>query len=231
MALSEPFDVVEEARGSYLVADRTANVVYRLRSGKLRAVATMPLPRDLELVRGGRLLVASERNVLSLDPATGHIQRVAAAKAVVLGVALLRDGAIAVSEDGNRIVRLDRGRRTVLATGLDGVHGLLSTDRGLVACESSTGRVLRLAKRVEVIAEGLELPSFAVPASGGALYVAEFGAGRISHVAASGKKRTVAAVPSPAGISLTSRGDILVASLDGRVARIDPLRGRVVWLV
>lgn len=229
LSLREPFDVVETSPGTYLVADRVGNAVYRLRGGVLTRVARIAGARDLERAANGRVLVASGSKVVELDTASGHVQKVATAEHDVLGVAALPDGAIVVSDFGSRLVRFRDGRSDVLLAGLDGVHGLLSTDRGLVVCESSTGRVLRLARRgeLQVLADGLELPSFAALAADGSLYVSEFGGGQITRIEESGARRTVATVPSPAGLSLASDGTILVASLTGRVARVDPATGRV----
>ena len=231
LVLGEPFDIVPGPGRSYLVADRTGDAVDRLDGTELRKIASAPGARDLEPTPDGKLLVASGRNVLSLDPATRRVETVATVENDVLGVARAVDGAIVVSDFGSRLVRFAGGRTDVLATGLDGVHGLLETGDGLVVCESSTGRLLRLsAGRLQVLAQGLQLPSFAAPGPGGTLYVSEFGADRISRVDSSGTATPVAQVPDPAGISATSDGRLLVASLTGRVARVDPASGRVAWL-
>lgn len=229
--LREPFDIVEEPGGTYLLADHTANAVDRLRGRELQKVATARGARDLERAPDGRILVASGRNVLAFDPASRRIETVATADNDVLGVAA-SDGGIVVSDFGSRLLRFAGGRKEVLLTGLEGVHGLLATDAGLVFCESSTGRVLRLTRAgsVDVLATGLDRPSFAVLAAGGALYVSEFGADRVVRVTRGGVT-PVARVPSPAGISLSSEGRLLVASLSGRVASVDPATGRLTWLV
>ena len=232
LRLGEPFDVVEQADHSYLIADRTRDAVYRLRGRELRKLVSVPNPRDLEPAPGGRVLIASGRNVLALDPERGTVATVATADNDVLGIARMADGAIVVSDFGSRLLRFDGGRKDVLATGLDGVHGLLATDRGLIVCESSTGRVLRLRGdgTIDVMGSGLDKPSFAAPAGDGALYVSEFGSGRISRLAPPEAPTPVAQVPEPAAISVASDGRLLVASLIGRVARVDPANGRVEWL-
>jgi len=146
LRLGEPFDIVEQADRSYLIADRTRNAVYRLRGRELRTLVNVPSPRDLEPAPDGHVLIASGRNVLALDPERRSIARVATAENDVLGVARTAEGAIVVSDFGSRLIRFAGGRTDVLATGLDGVHGLLATDEGLVVCESSTGKVLRLRR-------------------------------------------------------------------------------------
>lgn len=227
LTLGEPFDIVEERPGSYLIADRTRNAVFRLRGKNLSRVARVAGARDLEPTANGRVLVASGRNVVALDPSTGRVETIARAENDVLGIATMPDGAIVISDNGSRLVRFGDDRTEVLLTGLEGVHGLLSTASGLVICESSTGRVLRRAAsgRVEVLANGLSLPSFAAARSG-SLYVSEFGSGEISRIPGT----AVAKVPAPAGISVASDGKLLVASLTGRVARVDPATGKVAWL-
>ena len=125
-------------------------------------------------------------------------------------------------------MRVDGGRRRVLATGLDGVHGLLWTSAGLVVCESGTGTVFLLTRggRRRVLADGLDLPSFAAPAGDG-IYVTEFGAGRITRVARSGAVSEVAELFRPTALSVTADGALVVTGLDGEVARVDPDTGEV----
>ena len=167
--LGEPFDILEEATGSYLIADRTENAVFRLRDGALETVAKLEGPRDLEPAPDGRVLVR----------------------------------------------------------GLDGAHGLLETRAGLVVCDSGNGRVLLVARRRRVLADGLDLPSFAAPAPDGALYVTEFGAGRLIRIERSGKVRPIADLPSPTALSVARDGSVLVTGLGGFVSRVDPETGDV----
>ena len=216
--LGEPFDILEEATGSYLIADRTENAVFRLRDGALETVAKLEGPRDLEPAPDGRVLVASGRHVVALDPRTGATETVATAQDDVLGITA--GGALT---DGRRVVRDGR----VLVRGLDGAHGLLETRAGLVVCDSGNGRVLLVARRRRVLADGLDLPSFAAPAPDGALYVTEFGAGRLIRIERSGKVRPIADVPSPTALSVARDGSVLVTGLGGFVSRIDPETGDV----
>lgn len=229
--LQQPFGVVEEADGTMLVADWQGDRIYRL-SPKTRdgiVVARIPEPRDLEWTPDGRLLVASGDRVLELDPANGATRVVLDAGVFVGGIAALADGTLFVNEDGTTIARVSpSGRRTVLATGLDGIHGLTWTDKGLVACESYAGRVLRLTgDDMAVLASGLANPSYAAPAVEGGLFVTEFGANRVSHLRADGTAEPLADVPQPGPISITHDGKLLVGSLDGRIYGVDAATGAV----
>ncbi len=216
--LGEPFDILEEAPGSYLIADRTMNAVFRLRAGALETVAELEGPRDLEPTPDGRVLVASGRNVVALDPRTGATETVTSARADVLGIA-----ASGAHTDGRRVVRDGR----VLVRGLDGAHGLLDTDAGLVVCDSGNGRVLLVGRDRRVLADGLDLPSFAAQGPDGALYVTEFGAGRLVRIERSGKVTPIADVPAPTALSMARDGHVLVTGLGGAVSRVDPESGEV----
>ena len=218
IALDEPFDVLEEAPGSYLVADRTRNAVYRLRDGALETVAELEGPRDLEPTTDGRVLVASGRDVVALDPRTGATETVTTARDEVLGIT-----AGGAYTDGRRVVQDGR----VLVRGLDGAHGLLDTEPGLVVCDSGNGRVLLVGRDRRVLADGLDLPSFAAQGPGGALYVTEFGAGRLIRIERSGKVTPIADVPAPTALSVARDGSVLVTGLGGSVSRVDPETGDV----
>jgi hypothetical protein len=70
----------------------------------------------------------------------------------------------------------------VLADGLNGVHGILSTAEGVVICESYAGNVRLLApdSRLLTLASGLGNPSYAAPGPDGGVYLTEFSANRLS---------------------------------------------------
>jgi outer membrane protein assembly factor BamB len=224
--LLQPFGIIEEPAGTLLVADWRAGIVYRLdpsrRDGD--AVTRIAAPRDLIRAPDGRILVASNDRVFELDPATGAVREVVSAEAFVGGISAAADGTLYLNEDASRIVRLaPNGDRTVLATGLNGVHGILLTPEGLVVCESFSGRVLRLdGTRLEVLAEGLGNPSYAARAADGALYVGEFVAGRVTRLDPSGETTVIASVANPGPVSLDRSGRILVGTLDGHIYRVDP---------
>ena len=228
--LRQPFAVLEEAGGTLLVADWPADRIYRLspstRDGVV--VARIPRPRDLAWTPEGRLLVASGERVVQLDPATGATHVVVEAEAFVGGLAVAPDGTLFVNEDGTTIARIfPDGRRTTLAAGLDGVHGLEWTEAGLVVCESFAGRVLLLRDDgLELLAAGLANPSYAVADEAG-LFVTEFAGSRVSRLAWDGSVDTLANVPQPGPITRTRAGDLLVGSLDGSIRRVDPATGAV----
>ena len=228
----QPFGVLEEPERTVLVADWDAGIVYRLdlahRDGVV--LTRVPAPRDLKWAPDrSHVLVASARAVLELDRSTGTTRRLATAEASVGGID--SDGeALYVNEDGARVVRIGPdGGRSVLADGLDGVHGLLVTPEGLVVCESFAGRVLLIrGGRVEVLASGLGNPSYAARASDGSLYVTEFLAGRVTRLDPSGGTTPVADVSQPGPISFDRDGRLLVGTLGGTIVRVDATNGRAV---
>jgi hypothetical protein len=229
-AIQQPFGLVEEPAGTLLVADWRAGIIFRLDLRRREGIvlARVRAPRDLTRAPDSRILVASDREVLELDPATGRVRRVATAGAFIGGLAAAADGTLYVNEDQSRIVRIaGDGTRELLASGLDGVHGVLLTPEGLVVCESFGGRVLRLeGAATRVLARGLANPSYAARAADGALYVSEFLAGRVSRLAPDGSIESVGSVPSPGPVLLDRAGRILVGTLDGSIYRIDPATRR-----
>ena len=179
------------------------------------------------------LLVSSGRNVYELDPRTRAL-RVGVQAAIRLeGVAPAPGGGLYVVEGQSRIVHIAAdGSRAVLADGLNGVHGILSTPEGVVVCESYAGNVrLVTEKGTRTLASGLGNPSYAAPAPDGGVYVTEFSANRVSLVERSGAVRALALVNQPGPIAPDGAGRLLVGSLGGTISRVDPMTGRVsrVW--
>lgn len=235
-ALRMPFGIVEEARGTLLVADFSQSAVLRLHpaTGEGRILARVDAPRDLRASPDGNLLVSSGSRVVELDAATGLTRVRARAAGALEGVAPGPDGSVYAVEDQVRVVRLGAdGSRSVLADGLNGVHGILPTADGLVLCESYAGnvRVLTPDGGLRTLASALGNPSYAAPGPHGAVYVTEFSANRLSLVDRSGRVRQVAPVASPGPVALDRRSRLLVGSIDGRIRRIDPATGRttLVW--
>ena len=115
-----------------------------------------------------------------------------------------------------------------------GVHGILVTADGLILSESYEGRVLHFdpeAKTVEVLAKGLENPSFTLPAASGGWFVSEFFGGRVSHLWPDGHVTTVARVLKPGPIvfdshrrivGITQNGTTLFRIFRGRAQRLYP---------
>jgi virginiamycin B lyase len=222
--LQQPFGVVPEPSGTILVADWRASAVYRLdparHAGSL--AARVEAPRDLRRGRDGKLLVSSGPTIVHLDPSTGATRTLAGAGAAVEGIAESADGTLYASTQSSIVAIAPNGSRSTFASGLDGVHGILLTDRGLVACESFAGRVLRISGgSVATLASGLANPSYAVPGPEGSLYVTEFAGNRVSRIDASGRIERVAEVPQPAPLTLEPDGRLLVGSLTGALYRVD----------
>ena len=233
--LQRPYGIVQEPGGSLLVADNGSSAILRLSpsTGDGAVLVRAPFPRDLRPADNGKLLIASGRTVLELDPRTRVVRHRYLAAARLEGVAPAPGGGFYIVENQSRVVRVaGDGARTVLVDGLNGVHGILPTPAGLVICESFAGNVLLVTERgTRTLASGLDNPSYAAPAPGGGLYVTEFSAGRLSLVEPSGATHAVASIGLPGPVSLDAQGRLLVGSLDGRISRVDPATGRVtrVW--
>jgi sugar lactone lactonase YvrE len=231
-ALGEPADLVARAGGGFLVTDRARGAVLQVDAARktARRLARVVEARELA-VSGARVFVTSRERVLTLDVRTGRTKLFARARAYILGLAPAPRGGVYASEDGATIVRIGAdGSRTVLATGLDGVHGITPTPAGLVLAESFAGRVLRLdpaTGKLTVLASGLGNPSFTL-ADGAALYVSEFAGGRVSRLAA-GRIKPVATIGSPGAIAFDGRRRIVGVTLDGTIFRIERGRARTIY--
>jgi DNA-binding beta-propeller fold protein YncE len=233
--LSQPLigDVLPLADGRLVVSDFGQGAVFVVdparRTG--RRAASVAQARELERLPDGRVLVTSGANVVAADLRTGRTQRYARAAAPLLGIA--RSGSTLYgSEAGKTVVRLRPGPRTVLARGLDGVHGITVQPGALVLAESYAGRVLRLdlaTRDVEVLAEGLGNPSFTLPAAGGGFYVSEFAGGRISHLHPDGTVTKFATVTQPGPIAFDPRHRIVGITFGGTIFRVEGGRARTIY--
>ncbi len=233
--LQQPYGIVAQPGGALLVADYGSDAIIRLDPARRTATifARIPRPRDLRPAANGTLLVSSGRNVYALDPRTRAL-RVAVRAAIRLeGVAPAPSGGLYVVEGQTRVVHIAAdGSRAVLADGLNGVHGILSTADGVVVCESYAGNVRLVTENgTRTLASGLGNPSYAAAAPDGGVYVTEFSANRVSLIERSGAVRALASVSRPGPIAPDGAGQLLVGSLDGTISRIDPISGRVtrVW--
>ena len=231
LRLAEPFDVVY-AGSDLVIADRGAGAVILLSpgSGAWRRVAAVPDARELVVEDERTVLVSSGERILRLDLRSGRTAEVDRVGDIVLGLERAADGTLYASEGGGTIVRLaPGGARSVLASGRDGVHGLLLDGGRLLAAESFAGNVLSidLASGVaSVLATGLGNPSFLAPAPGG-MYVSEFGAGRISLLEDGGDMRAVASLPQVGPLALGPDGTLVAATIAGDLVRVDPRTGAV----
>lgn len=233
--LQQPYGIVARPGGALLVADYRSNAVIRLdpARGGATIFARIPRPRDLRPAANGMLLVSSGRNVYELDPRTRALRVGVRAASRLDGLAPAPGGGLYVVEGQSRIVHIaPDGSRAVLADGLNGVHGILSTAGGVVVCESYAGNVRLVTEQgTRTLANGLGNPSYAAPAPDGGVYVTEFSANRVSLIERSGAVRALASVSQPGPIAPDGAGRLLVGSLDGTISRLDPISGRVsrVW--
>jgi DNA-binding beta-propeller fold protein YncE len=233
--LQQPYGIVAQTGGVLLVADYASDAIIRLdpARGGAAIFARIPRPRDLRPAANGTLLVSSGRNVYELDPRTRALRVGTRAASRLEGIAPAPSGGLYVVEGQSRIVHIAAdGSRAVLADGLNGVHGILSTVDGVVVCESFAGNVRIVTENgTRTLASGLGNPSYAASAPDGGVYVTEFSANRVSLVERSGAVRALATVGQPGPIAPDGAGRLLVGSLNGTISRIDPMTGRVsrVW--
>jgi sugar lactone lactonase YvrE len=231
--LVQPFDLLPLADGRVVVTDRVQGAVLVLdparRSG--RRLARVREARELDRLADGRFLVTSGARVLAVD-ARGRVREYARAAAPLLGIARGAGGTLYGSEDGKTVVRLRPGPRTVLASGLDGVHGITAVPGALVLSEAYAGRVLRLdlaTREVTVLATGLGNPSFTLPARDGSFFVSEFTGNRVSRLRADGTVTEVASVFQPGPIAFDAHRRIVGVTLGGTVFRIERGRARTIY--
>ena len=232
--LAQPMDVLPLPGGVLAVTDRLEGAVYVIDSARKsgRRVARVPEARELERLPDGRLLVSSGADVLALDLRTGRARRYARAAGDLLGIARGRGETLYGSEDGKTVVRLRPAPRTVLATGLNGVHGITVLSDALVLAESYTGRVLRLdlaTREISVLAKGLGNPSFTLPVRTGGFYVSEFAADRLSRLRPDGSVTKVADVRQPGPIAFDAKRRVVGVTLAGTIYRVEGGRARAIY--
>jgi sugar lactone lactonase YvrE len=227
--LLEPFDVIERDDGSILIAERRANAIRVIDpiTGASRVVAHIDAPRDIETNSDGRLLVASNRQIRSLDLATGLSEQILSAPEVILGFATTADGALYASVGGTTVIRRERdGSTGVVANGLDGVHGLLALpDGSVLLMESYAGNIRRLdpaTHRTSILTSKLGNPAYAVRTRDGAIYVTEFSKSAVTRLYLDGTTELIASVPSPNGVAGARDGSLLIVTMPGRLWRVDP---------
>jgi hypothetical protein len=232
--LAQPFDVLPLRNGTLAVTDRIQNAIFVIDPARKqgRRAATVTEARELEQLPNGRLLVSSGARVLSVDLRTGRRQQYARAAAYLLGIARASDGTLYGSEEGKTVVRLRPGPRAVLASGLDGVHGITVLPDALVLAESYAGRVLRLdlaTHEIDVLAEGLGNPSFTLPVRAGGFFISEFMGSRVSRLHPDGTVTTVAAIRQPGPIAFDAGRRIVGVTLGATVFRIEHGRARTIY--
>jgi sugar lactone lactonase YvrE len=193
--LGEPWGLGYARDGSVVASSATG--LYRLRPRARISTASVspfvPLP-------DGRIAYANETSVGVIAGGKGRPWPIAVN--APHGLALLPDGALALSDTGNgRILRIDpaTGTSKTLAAGLSQALGLAAEpDGGLLTVEYGSGRLLRVdpAGAVTVVARGLRKPYALARTRTGVVYVTEAGelgrpTGSIRRVRPDGRSTTL----------------------------------------
>jgi sugar lactone lactonase YvrE len=235
-ALTSPFNVTVEPRGTLLVADGGSGRIVRVdpRTGR-SAVFAERLGRvyDVEVARDG-VYASTATQILRF--AGGRKQTVVRGLHDPIGMVVARDGTIYVAESTrNRVLRFaprTRARTVIASTGLSQPLGLaLRSDGSLLVADSRNGRVVRVGEdgTLEPVLEGLGLP-VALAAGAGVVYVAdhvEHGhAGKILRLHVDGAADTVSAgrIKNLSGVAVGRAGVLYASSFDAPfVGRLDAL--------
>ncbi len=132
----------------------------------------------------------------------------------LMGIAEGPNSTLAFAEyGGGRLIGLAAGKITVLAAGLNGPMGIVSTDAGFLVAESGAGRITRVTTsgNTETVLDGLQEPQ-GMALECGVLYVVDVGAKTlIAMTIATGVTQTLAEnlpVGAPPGVEPVPLGPI-----------------------
>jgi sugar lactone lactonase YvrE len=186
-------------------------------------------------VRGSeRILIADEWALREYNP------RSRAVRALPLGLTTMGARIVAArgetwylvsGYDPGTILVLDAVSGTLRAKipGFARILGLLADDSGLIIADAGRGEVVRVDPNApqarEVLASGLAVPVGLARAAGGALYVSEYGTGRILELRSNAPAPVVLAegLRTPEGLAVARDGRLLVVDSGTReLLVIDP---------
>ncbi|GGB92004.1 gluconolaconase [Novosphingobium endophyticum] len=147
------------------------------------------------------VVTTANGDVARWNPATEQTEFLTRGHDLLMGIAVAPGGAVVVAErPTGRVLAVEDGKVTELARGLDQPMGVaVSGDGTVFVAESGAGRVVKLTGgRKETVLDGLVRPE-GIAIAGGALYVADPGAGEVVVSDLSGGAREVAASGLPIG--------------------------------
>lgn len=229
------YDVAVAPDGSLLIGD-SSNRVLRYRNGTLEVLARLPFPVEVAPdPRGGIGVVHQERYVRHV--AADGSMRVVAELEQPTAHAYAADGTLYVSELGGRVRRVDTSGvvTTLVGTGLNRPHGLAVIGDTLYVCDTFDNELLAVdvgTGAVRTLARNLNTPVDVAAGPDGALYVGDYGNGRIARVTAAGETSTWAALLGANGVAVAADGTVYATERERpRVLRIDPFTRAVTTAV
>jgi glucose/arabinose dehydrogenase len=219
------YDVAVAADGSLLIGD-SSNRVFRYRNGTLEVLARLRFPVEVAPdPRGGVGVVHQERYVRHV--AEDGSTRVVAELEQPTAHAYAADGTLFVSELGGRVRRVDPSGAvtTLVASGLNRPHGLAVIGRTLYVCDTFDHELLAVdvaGGTVRTLTRDLNTPVDVAAGPDGALYVADYGNGRIARVTRTGETTTWVALVGVNGVAVAPDGTVYATERDRpRVLRVD----------
>jgi streptogramin lyase len=205
MGIPEPFGIARATDGSFLVSSEAG--LYRLPRAGGRAERLLDTGTSaIAVAPDGHVYFGHGSSLGRIDIPSRRVETFPIDVSFPHGLALAPDGALVVTDTGNRrVIAVDPtgSRRTVLAAGLRAPVGLTLEPSGVaVVAEFDAGTVLRISPSGErsVVASGLVKPYAVDRGPDGTLFVVEAGelhrpTGRLRRVAPDGSVTTLRLVP------------------------------------
>jgi sugar lactone lactonase YvrE len=219
------YDVAVAPDGSLLIGD-SSNRVLRYRNGTLEVLARLRFPVEVAPdPRGGIGVVHQERYVRHV--AADGTTRVVAELEQPTAHAYAADGTLYVSELGGRVRRVDTSGSvtTLVATGLNRPHGLAVIGSTLYVCDTFDNELLAVeltSGAVRAVARELNTPVDVAAGPDRALYVADYGNGRIARVTTAGQATTWVTLLGANGVAVAPDGTVYATERERpRVLRVD----------
>lgn len=219
------YDVAVAPDGSLLIGD-ASNRVLRYRRGMLEVIARLRFPVEVAPdPRGGIGVVHQERYVRHV--ADDGSTRLVAELEQPTAHAYASDGTLFVSELGGRVRRIDTSGAitTLVAAGLNRPHGLAVIGGTLYVCDTFDHELVAVevaGGTARTITRELNTPVDVAAGPDGALYVADYGNGRIARVTPAGQTTTWVALLGVNGVAVAPDGTVYATERAlPRVLRVD----------